>query len=153
MSLNDEIKKILLKNKPKISDSTINAYTGIIKKLFKDNNTKDADFDPLFFHQQLNIIQTLKDIKPRYRKTILSALITFNGDEKINLYKQLMNSDALECDKFDKSGEKSEKQKENWVSQEELKKIYNNLLLVNKDIIKKKDDLNEYEYQSFQNLI
>jgi integrase len=153
MSLNDEIKKILLNNKPNISESTIKAYTGIIKKLYKDNNDNEKDFDPLFFHQQLNIIQKLKDVKPRYRKTILSALITFNGSEKTNLYKQLMNKDADECSTFDKSGEKSEKQKENWITQEELKKKYDELLNKNKSLLKTNDELTNPEYQSLQNLI
>ena len=155
--MDKEINDILIKNKPKLAPSSVKAYNSIIKNLYYNINKAGSPFDPSFFENSERILEYLKNKEPANRKTILAAVISFNGDnEKVNSsFKKLMYLDADKSKSEDIKQKKNDKQKQNWITVDDIKNIYMALYkkLINVLKIKKDEELNNYEYQLYQNVI
>jgi hypothetical protein len=156
-NIDKKINDIILKNKPKLSSSSIKTYISILKNLYYNINKPGSKFNPDFFEDSKTILEYLKDKPSQNRKTILAAIITFNGNNNNNnnKFRNLMNDDADNTHNEDIKQKKNDKQKENWVSNDDIKNKYNELnIKLNKILkIKKDDELTTYEYQLFQNII
>jgi hypothetical protein len=155
-NIDKKINDIIFKNKPKLSKSSIKTYISILKNLYYNINEPGSKFNPEFFEDSKKILQYLKDKPSQNRKTILAAIITFNGDNKNNEeYRNIMYDDADNSHNEIIKQKKTDKQKKNWVSEDDIKKKYNELnIKLNKILkIKKDEELSQYEYQLFQNII
>jgi integrase len=79
----------------------------------------------------------LKDIPPERRKTTLAALVVIVPDEIKDNYRNLMMTDIEESKSESVLQRKTEKQEANWVSQEEIKNVFDSLYKKVENITKK----------------
>ena len=135
------IEELLKQNRPNLTDSSLRTYTSIIKSLYKKlRGNKDFDAD-LFVEKPKEVISYLLDNKePNARKTILSALVVLTKHEPkvMDEYRKLMLKDIDIYDNEKKEQEKSETEKENWMSLDQIKQIYADLEKTVKPLFQKR---------------
>lgn len=117
MDLRAELKKL----RPTLSDGSLTTYCSILrslhKQVFKGEGIEKKDFD-----ETEKILNHLEDLPPNRRKTILSALVVMSGKPE---YRKEMLQDIKDYTDGMKDQEKSESQKENWVSKDDIMNLYN----------------------------
>lgn len=131
--MTEQIKELIVANKPNISKSSITTYLSILKnlhiKVFGDNidvdNFKKAD----------KVLTFLKDVEPSKRKTVLSALVVITDNKK---YRDQMLKDIEEYKTNESTQMKNGKQSESWVDTETIDDIFTKLENNAKLIYKKK---------------
>ena len=131
--MTEQIKELIVANKPNISKSSITTYLSILKnlhiKVFGDNidvsNFKKAD----------KILKFLEELEPAKRKTVLSALVVITDNKK---YRDQMLKDIEEYKTNESTQMKNGKQSESWVDTETIDDIFNKLESNAKLIYKKK---------------
>jgi len=154
----EELRKQLKENRPKISDSSIRTYSSIVSNLYRyihDDLHKSLDGALEFFEKEPKKVLTfLKDKEGSKRKTILAALVVLTGHKEnvSEQYRKTMLDDAHKYNDDEKDQEKTETQKKNWISQEELKKIYDTLAKDTKTLLTK-ESLSPSEFQRLQNYV
>ena len=125
------------KYRPNLSESSILTYKSILTNLFKKMRPDDDSYNKDFFitHPR-EVSEYLKDVKPALRKTTLSALTVYTLDNTgvSSIYQNQMMKDGVVYQKEIESQQMSEKQRENWITQDEVNKVYNNLEKVVKPI-------------------
>jgi len=146
MELIDAIKK----NKPKLSETSIKTYVSILTNLFKKYG--DGDFDIKWFNNQDDIIDYLSDVKPNVRKTIYSALISITDDKHNKKYRHALIEDGQAYNNENMKQEKTDAQKLNWISQEDILEKYNKMLKGIRGLWTK-PKLTKQEYQKLQDVI
>lgn len=146
------IEETILKNRPKLSKKSVVAYTSTLRNIYSKVYPKDLKFIIKKFENYDDFINVLKDVPSNKRKSILSALVVICGDDKCKQYRDLMIEDAQKYNNEQKEQVKNENQKENWITMEEIQKIYNKYLVSYKHLIKK-PDLTDSELQIIQNYI
>jgi integrase len=142
------LKEIIKEKRPSLSTSSITTYNSILTNLYKKVFGKEEihlgkfnDVDP--------IIHFLKDQEPSKRKTTLSALVILTDNDH---YRKLMLSDISDYNKEMEKQEKSQSQKESWVSEQEIKDTYEKLKK-EADFLYKKPALTMSDLQLIQNYI
>jgi len=150
---NDFITK-LKENRPSLSLSSYRTYTSILRNLLNKLDTKDLN---IFKNEPEKVIKILKDTDANKRKTILSAIIVFiekdGSKQTIKKYRDIMIEDVQTYKKEQETQEKTDKQKENWMSYDEVLKVYNNLKDDTKHLFKKTTKLTNEEFQQLQNFV
>ena len=79
--MTENIKELIIKNKPNISKSSVTTYLSILKNLYI-NVFKDDKFDLKNFENADKILHCLKDLEPNKRKTILASLVVITDNKK-----------------------------------------------------------------------
>ena len=152
----ENIKNILKQNRPNITDSSINTYASILSNLYKKiNNTNkiNDDIEEFFCNNPSKVIEFLNDVESKKRKTILASLVVFCRNETAqNKYRKLMLEDNVKVKEDNLQQKMPERMKENWVSQDEMKSIYNQLEKETKPLFSK-SKLKMNEIQHIQNFI
>jgi hypothetical protein len=140
------LKEILLKNRPALSTNSLNAYSSNLKNLFLKNN-KDKEFNLEWFSNENNILESLKDLEPARRKTYLaSVIVLINDPEKTKQLQEQMMKDSQKWHDDNKEQIKTIEQEENWITQDEIKVIFNTYLKNARYIWNKKNkDSNDLE--------
>lgn len=146
MSIQEELKK----NRPSLSVSSLKTYNSILSNLYKKVYPTDKDIDLSKFKNYKKFLTFLKDYESSKRKTYLSALTVLVPD--VEQYRELMNQDGKTYNDEQKNQEKTEKQKENWVEQDELNNIFNELESEANKIYKLKN-ISMTDFQKIQNYI
>jgi len=146
--MTENIKELIIKNKPNISKSSITTYLSILKNLYI-NVFKDDKFDLDKFDNADKILSSLKDLEPNKRKTILAALVVITDNKK---YRDQMMKDIEEYKSNESKQIKSEKQTDSWVDTSEIDDIYE-AMTKNVSILYKKKDLSMTDFQEIQNYI
>jgi len=145
------LKEYIHQQRPSLSASSLTTYNSILsnlyKKIFGEIPKEQKDFDK--FNETEKFIHFLKDIDPSKRKTTLSALVVLTDNEN---YKKLMLEDISHYNKEMSFQEKSESQKENWLSEEEINNIYHKLK-TEADFLYKSKQSNMSLTQKIQNYI
>jgi integrase len=116
----DSLKEVLKDKRPNLSDKSINTYASVLKTIMKNmkfDTVKQLDNDK-------KVLEYLAEMKPNTRKTRLSALFVLTENEA---YKKNMLEDVNAYNNSMKSQTKNDKETENWITKDELFKIYNNL--------------------------
>jgi hypothetical protein len=144
----DDIKEYVNKKRPTLSASSINTYSSILKNLYK-RVFDDDKYDLKKFDDPTKVIEFLKDMPPNKRKTILSALVIITENGK---YRELMMDDVKDYNKEIETQTKSETQKENWVSADDIKEMVDELRS-NADLLYKKKHLTPTDLQHIQSFI
>jgi len=119
MSLNEEIRS----KRPQLSTLSINAYASTLRNLYK----KVFDNDKIKlsnFKKTKEILDYLKDVPSNKRKSILSALVVMTEADE---YREAMNKDINDYNQFISTQEKTETQKENWITEKDIRKKYQEL--------------------------
>ena len=152
----DNIRQQIQKNRPKISASSIRTYSSILANLYKKIVNKDSlDGVMDFFDKSIkSVMDYLKDMPSSKRKTILAALVVFTeGNEKVaDQYRKKMLDDKNKYDDEQKDQKMSDTQRENWVSQDEVKKLYDQMDKENRPLLSR-EKLNDREFQQLQNFV
>ena len=152
----DQIKEQIQKNRPKISASSIRTYSSIVSNLYKKVAEKDSlDGIKGYFESNVKkVLDFLKDVPSNKRKTILASLVVFSeGNEKAaDQYRKQMLDDKGKYDDEQKDQKMTDSQRENWVSQEEVKKLYDQMDKENRPLLSR-DKLNERDFQKLQNFV
>ena len=143
MDLRAELKKL----RPTLSDGSLTTYCSILRSLHR--KVFDGDIEKKDFDDTEKILNHLEDLPPNKRKTILSALVVISGQPE---YRKEMLQDIKDYTDGMKDQEKSESQKENWVSKDDIMNLYNEH---KQDAMAcyKKNGLNMNDLQTIQNYI
>jgi integrase len=142
------IKDYIKAKRPSLSDSSLTTYASILRSLYKKLHG-DGEIDFSKFDKADDILEHLKDLTPNKRKTILSALVIITDNKK---YRDKMLSDVRDYNHEISKQEKSDSQEANWVSQQEIENIYNELKK-NANVIYKKQNITSCDLQILQNFI
>lgn len=146
------IKQIIKKNRPNISESSLLTYVSLLNSLYKSLFKNETEFNEKMFNKTDEILEHIKDRTLASKKTILSALYVLTNNE---MYQKHMIDDATQYNTEMKEQKMSDKQKENWVSQDEIKSVFNKYKTTAEYIIKeaKSKPLTSKEFQTWQDYI
>lgn len=140
----EDLKKKIRENKPNVSESSISSYANALKQLFYKAHLPKEPLDIKWFNDFNAMKEELKDANLNTRKTTYAAILTLHkGNEDI---KKLMVEDQKEVNKQIASHKKSDKQEENWLEYDEIKKRVDNKLKLTKALFTSKEKLNDKEY-------
>jgi integrase len=144
------IKEVLKKNRPNLSESSLKTYNSILMNLYKKVLPADAiQVEVKRFNETDKFLNFLKDFDIGRRKSYLSALVVLTNNEK---YKTQMMEDGNKFNEKQKLQQKTKKQEDNWVEQDELKEIFLKHKKWAESIYKLKSNKKEY-IQDIQNFI
>ena len=150
----DNIKSIIKENRPKLSDSSVKTYTSIILNLYKKMSQEGGNVLDFFVKSVKDVLHFLKDTPSSKRKTILASLVVLceKNDKVTEQYRKQMLDDKHQYDDDEKDQKMSSSQRENWISQDELKVIYERMDKENRPLLSR-DKLNDREFQQLQNFV
>jgi len=152
--MSEPILDYIKEKRPNISNSSLKTYESILRNL-SDKLSKYEEFQTKSYNMKLfstypNIVlEYLKNIEPRKRKTMLSALVVITDNKE---YRDLMLDDIKEYNKEEAKQTKTKSQSDNWVEKDELDKKYNELKH-NANLLYKKGSLTNSDLQQIQNYI
>lgn len=146
--MTEQIKELIIKNKPNISKSSVSTYLSILKNLYI-NVFKDDKFDLKNFENADKILHCLKDLEPNKRKTILASLVVITDNKK---YRDQMLKDIEAYTSNESKQLKNDKQYESWLDTSEIDDTYKTMEQVVKHLYKKKE-LTMSDLQEIQNYI
>jgi integrase len=121
------LEEIIKKAKPNISDSTVRTYKSVITNTFKKLNPSRA-FNHEWFYSKENaqkVFDHLKDANLSSRKTTLAGLTVISDGKDIQ--KEYRDRMMVDSKKYSEEGllqRMNEKQQENHMPMEEVRKIY-----------------------------
>ena len=136
-------------NRPNLGTSSIKTYISILSNLYKKLN---GDGSIEWFERENNeILKYLDDKNDQTRKTTLSALFILTN---LKEYQTVMNTIMKKVNDDYKNQKMNEKQKDNWISIDEIKEKYNVLsadanLMLNKKKILNENIMMEFLLMSF----
>ena len=145
--LTTEIKNLIIKKRSHLSPQSVKTYTSILSNLYK--NIFGLDYDESNFDDTKKILHYLQNLEPNKRKTILSALVIITDKES---YRKQMLEYIGDYNKEQSLQVKSEKQNDSWLSNDEIKFLYNRLEK-NFKAIMKKESYSMKDLQEIQNYI
>jgi integrase len=124
----EELRDFIKSKRPNLSEGSLKTYVSIISNLYKKMFGSTDKYDLEKFNKHHNeVLVFLKDIPPERRKTTLASLVVIVDDDVKDKYRQPMMSDLEESKSESVLQRKSAKQEENWVSQEEVRAVYEKL--------------------------
>ena len=125
-------------NRPKLSTSSVRTYISILSNLYKKlNGEGNIEW---FNKEHDDILKYLDDKNNQTRKTTLSSLFILTNMKE---YQTIMNTIMKKVNDDYKDQKMNEKQKENWISIDEIKEKYNVLSADANLMLNKKKILNE----------
>lgn len=149
--MDEQIRKIILENRPNLSKGSVNTYTSILKSLY-NNAFGNEEFDVKNFDDVKHVLHVLEKVNPRTRKTVLSALLIITDKKE---YRNRMLDDILTYNEEEAKQVKNEKQEESWIDVPEIKELYSKLEKESKYLYKKGDQFfySVKDLQDIQNYI
>ena len=143
-----DIKAYIRSKREGLAESSITTYASILKSLYKKVwGDEKMDFEK--FSEYKVILDSLKDLPPNKRKTILSALFIIT---QIPQYRSLMMEDSTAYAKEIAQNKKTETQEQNWVEPQEIDAVLAKLEADAKAIYKK-TNISPQDLQEVQNYI
>ena len=118
----DIIKENLKRKRPNLTDSSLKTYVSILFNINKKLNPENNEM--LFFDNHEDILKLLSTKPAQARKTSLAALFVLTDNPE---YSKVMLDDCKTTNDYYKEQKKSIKEEENWISTEEIKKLYDEL--------------------------
>lgn len=117
------IKEELVKARPNLSAGSLKTYESILrnlhKKVFENEEIKKSNFENFS-----KILNYLRDVPANKRKTILSALVVLTENDE---YRNVMTDDVEDYNEEIKKQEKTDTQRDNWITMEEVQQVYEQL--------------------------
>ena len=142
------IKEYIKEKRPSLSDSSLTTYSSVLRSLYK-KLYGDGEIDYSKFNEADKILEHLKPLTPNKRKTVLAALVIITDNKK---YRDQMLADVRDYNKEISKQEKTEAQEENWVSQQEIEAMYNEMKKTF-NMIYKKEHKSSNDLQVLQNFV
>ena len=149
------IESEILKNRPNIKSNSLKAYLIILRKLNDNKEIENLDY----LKEKEDIMKMINDkaltTQRNYLGSILVALpILKNSKDLLEFYKMELEKVNKDYQDIISSHEKSEKQKTNWSTLDELKEIFNKYKKqINKNNFKSKDTLNSKDFNFLSNYV
>lgn len=145
-------------HRPQLVSSSLKVYKSILNNLYRHISGRFNEPEPKWFYEnQKDILMYLRDIPRDSRKLRLSALSVLTEDDPYvsQIYKNQMNQDIRDYNQEQKLQKKTPKQEENWITQEEVEKIYQDLRIKTRPLIKKfrKEKLTPKEHSQVQDFV
>ena len=131
-------------NRPKLSTSSMRTYISILSNLYK--KMKGEGNIEWFERENNEILKYLDDKNDQTSKTILSALFVLTNMKE---YQTVMNTIMKKVNDDYKDQKMNEKQKDNWISIDEIKEKYNVLSTDVNLMLRRKKILNENVMMEF----
>jgi integrase len=113
-----------MENRPKLSESSLKTYTSILVNLHKSTSKDENDSIDWFGKETDEILNELKNKPSNIRKSILSALFVLTNEPK---YRELMIDDCKTVNEAYKNQTKSQKERDNWLTMDEISETFQNL--------------------------
>lgn len=143
-NLSDFIKE----KRPSLSVSSLKTYTSILKNLYK-RCFGTGEINPENFSDCDKVLEQMKDLEPSKRKSILSALVVITDKKP---YRDAMLEDITKYNTLMDTHEKSDKEKESWLNEDDISSVLNRLKEEATFLYKKKT-LSMNDLQQIQNYI
>lgn len=143
-NLSDYIKE----KRATLSASSLKTYTSILKNLYK-RCFGAGEIDPEKFSECDKVLEQMKDLEPSKRKSILSALVVITDKKP---YRDAMLEDIAKYNTLMDTHDKSDKEKESWLNEDDISSVLNRLKEEATFLYKKKS-LNMNDLQQIQNYI
>jgi len=134
--LDNEVREIILKNRPNLSRGSVNTYASSYRKIKRESGVDMGSIKDIIDNHK-EIIEWMKNgMTPNVRKSKIASLVVLIDDKKdgdddkdtaLKEYRNVMTTDAKVVDDKEINQELTEKQKKNLISQEDVMKIYNQL--------------------------
>jgi hypothetical protein len=120
-----------------LSEGTLKLYQANLKRLNNNQEVKNLNF----LKDTESILKQIKDKKDTTARSYIIAICsTIKNDPKMKKYYDIYYEELVSSnDKLKTNNTKSDKQNEEWISQEEVKTKYNELEEEIKDLFKKKN--------------
>lgn len=136
------IKHALLKNRPALSQASLKTYSsllnGLATKIDGQNDNKNLKW---FFDNEKQVLEYINNlVNDTSKKTILAAYYILTGSDDAH---KLMIAVSKNVNKDISMNKKSDKQKENWLTQKEVINVLNEYKLKAFKIMKKKFIVND----------
>ena len=123
-SLKQLLEKEIMERRPKLGISSVKTYLSILSSLYMKMKETDDSIN-WFSDNHKSILEYLEDKNKPTMKTILSALFVLTGKEE---YRSVMMEVMKSVNDTYKEQKKNEIQTENWISTEDIKAKYDDLL-------------------------
>ncbi|MFZ4671449.1 MAG: hypothetical protein ACOYLT_05480 [Flavobacterium sp.] len=158
--MTNEIKETILKNRPNLSQSSIRTYMSNINKTSRDiGKPIETIADIINLHK--DILESLMNYRPNIRKTKLSAfIVALDEKEKtpddtakiIETFRKQLYFDADDVEKQEEKQKLSASQEENYITWDEVMKVYENLKTEAEPLFKL-PTLNKKQFNKLQEFI
>lgn len=143
-----DLKQYIKEKRPTLSENSIKSYVSTLRSLYtRVFGGGEIDFKK--YNETKTILEFLKNVEFNKRKSILSALVVLTENPE---YRILMLEDIKSYNAEINKQEKTEQQKENWVTADEIKEKWKQLKK-SADILYKKETLTMQDYQNIQEFI
>lgn len=140
-----DISSVIKDKRPNLNEKSIKTYSSILKNLMKELNfTKIKDLD-----KTKEVLEHLQEMPVNKRKTRLSALTVLTGKDQ---YREQMLKDINKFNGDVKEQKKSKNEKEAWMSQESIEKIFDRLKK-RASVLYKKENRTMKELQEIQDFV
>lgn len=117
----NELKEIIIKNRPTLKENTIKSYCSILKSVYHQVYPEDKSIDILKFNDTKKFIDYLMEhYDPSVRKTYLSTLVVLTENDE---YRTQMMEDVVSTQEMKENNEMNDKQKENQVTKKEIEAL------------------------------
>ena len=113
----EERMKALNKTAKDLSNASLKKYTNTINSLYRNMNFNEPLTPQLYIAKKDDINEFLKDQQPSIRRNIYTSLYVYTNN---NDFKQRMNDDIKTYKSQIKERQRSDKQKENWITRKEI---------------------------------
>ena len=140
--------EFIKEKRPSLSVSSLKTYTSILKNLHKRCFGND-EINPENFSECEKVLEQMKDLEPSKRKSILSALVVITDKKP---YRDAMLEDIAKYNTLMDTHDKSDKEKESWLNEDDITSVLNKLKEEATFLYKKKT-LSISDLQQIQNYI
>lgn len=121
----DELKNIIMKNRPTLKENTVKSYCSSLKSLYKKVYPNDKTIDIMKFQDTKKFLDYLMaNSIPSVRKTYLSTLVVLTENDG---YRTQMMEDVVTSQEEKATNEMNEKQKENHITNTEVNALIHSL--------------------------
>lgn len=141
------IQEVLRKNKPNVAESSIKTYSNIVGKICK--NLELHFEEDVFIRNKAKVMEYLKNIPISTQRSVISAIIAIHPDEH---FKELLDRANEDYNAQKATGEATQKERDNWVTQDEIKDKLDELKRLSKSTASKKEKTSK-DYQTLQNYL
>lgn len=151
------VEEVLRKNRENLSPNSVKTYASSIRSVYgKMDGKEGASGEEMRDFFKENVEKTLSFLKDKpigTRKSLLSALLILTEGSGIeNKYREAMMKDAKSYNNEQREQTKTEKQEENWISQDEVLRIYR-LSQRETQKLRKKTELTKPELRKLMNYV
>lgn len=143
-----DLSEYIKEKRPSLSVSSLKTYTSILKNLYK-RCFGIGEINPENFSECEKVLEQMKDLEPSKRKSILSALVVITDKKP---YRDAMLEDIAKYNTLMDTHDKSDKEKESWLNEDDISSVLNRLKEEATFLYKKKT-LNMNDLQQIQNYI